>query len=248
VCRPSSSSRPTNKASRRIAGPLDFQADFISGRSGYIADKNSQGVRTTDTTTGGGAIVVGAVYGRLTVLSVRRGAKNRHGKAVCRCSCGGERSVRHTSLRRGRVSACARCARLDGSRRGAILRRLPEPERWLRNAIGVYKANARAKGLPFTLPVGDLRTKLLEPCSYCGKPGPGGLDRDENALGYVAGNVVACCSTCNYAKRDMPRGDFLAWVERIHAHQGLLQRDRAVRVRVAEQPDGRGPHHARRDL
>jgi hypothetical protein len=69
-------------------------------------------------------------------------------------------------------------------------------------------------------------------CHYCGadpgrrtrtKNGAGaflgnGIDRVENQWGYETANVVACCSRCNYAKRDMPTADFLAWAEAIHRH------------------------------
>lgn len=52
----------------------------------------------------------------------------------------------------------------------------------------------------------------------------------------------------NYAKRDLTHQQFLEWAKRIHDHQSLLQRDRLILLRVAEQPDGCGPHNAGSDL
>ena len=43
-----------------------------------------------------------------------------------------------------------------------------------------------------------------------------GIDRIDNALGYVIGNVTSCCGTCNKAKATMGRIDFLDWVRRVY--------------------------------
>jgi len=42
----------------------------------------------------------------------------------------------------------------------------------------------------------------------------------DSSLGYVLGNVVPCCSTCNFAKRDMAYQEFLAWLDRLVAYRG----------------------------
>lgn len=81
-----------------------------------------------------------------------------------------------------------------------------------------------------------------QPCYYCGigssktyniadKPSTGytskrqkeegtfthnGLDRLDNSKGHVEGNVVSCCSLCNYAKRTLTVGEFLAHIERMY--------------------------------
>lgn len=45
-----------------------------------------------------------------------------------------------------------------------------------------------------------------------------GIDRIDSSKGYVKGNVVACCGTCNKAKLVMTQPEFLAWVERVYEH------------------------------
>jgi hypothetical protein len=35
------------------------------------------------------------------------------------------------------------------------------------------------------------------------------LDRKDNSLGYIPGNVVGCCTRCNYAKGD--RYSYIEW-------------------------------------
>ena len=38
-----------------------------------------------------------------------------------------------------------------------------------------------------------------------------GIDRIDNALGYIESNVVACCPICNLAKRNLPVDTFVSW-------------------------------------
>jgi hypothetical protein len=49
----------------------------------------------------------------------------------------------------------------------------------------------------------------------------GGIDRKDNTIGYVVGNVVPCCIVCNRAKMDLPYEAFLAWLGRVTAYQML---------------------------
>jgi hypothetical protein len=46
-----------------------------------------------------------------------------------------------------------------------------------------------------------------------------GIDRKDNAAGYVEGNVVPCCKTCNYVKKSMLYGDFMAFIIKVGRHQ-----------------------------
>src|SRR6266403_1453623 len=99
--------------------------------------------------------------------------------------------------------------------------------------IGVYKWNAKVKGIPFTLSREEFSALIQSPCHYCGaepsaiKRGKdiwspliyNGIDRVENLLGYAVGNAVACCKTCNIAKRDLSVQEFLEWATRIYLHQ-----------------------------
>lgn len=48
-------------------------------------------------------------------------------------------------------------------------------------------------------------------CSYCGETSLHiGLDRIDNDKGHLKDNVVACCTRCNYARKDMP---YTAWLQ-----------------------------------
>jgi hypothetical protein len=112
-------------------------------------------------------------------------------------------------------------------------RTLPNAQAVVNALLAEYQYNAKRKGLPFALTADEAKVLFQSPCHYCGVPPAcvrrtkiltasftfNGIDRVDNLCGYHAGNVVACCGVCNYAKRDMSAADFLAWVERIHSHQ-----------------------------
>lgn len=51
-------------------------------------------------------IMIGAVYGRMTVLSRSKTGTSRHSRYVCKCSCGTEIVVRGTSLTSGNTTSC----------------------------------------------------------------------------------------------------------------------------------------------
>jgi hypothetical protein len=87
-----------------------------------------------------------------------------------------------------------------------------------------YKSNAKKRGLAFELTRDTFIEFATGICFYCGKPACG-VDRVNNALGYVRGNMVSCCKICNHMKHTMTLDDFVskcreivAQVERLHLH------------------------------
>jgi hypothetical protein len=166
----------------------------------------------------------GEKFGQLTISAVLPGAKNKHPTAQCICECGTVRTARMTKIRRGLVRSCVPCSRSDGARRGGIARSLPEDLRGLREKLGIYRANARAKNITFELTETQVTTAMTKPCHYCGSTASplNGMDRVNNSIGYTVSNVVPCCSTCNYAKRHLSVDQFIAWVRKVYDHQRLL--------------------------
>jgi hypothetical protein len=82
----------------------------------------------------------------------------------------------------------------------------------------VYKAMAKSKRRAFELSVERFAELVSAACEYCGDKG-GGIDRVDNSIGYVDGNVVPCCQMCNLAKKDYSVDEFREWIDRVHAHQ-----------------------------
>lgn len=76
----------------------------------------------------------------------------------------------------------------------------------LQSKIRIGKISATKRGLVWDLSDAQVAEALrLGVCHYCLGPLPRqglGLDRKDNKQGYVEGNVVACCSSCNKIKVD----------------------------------------------
>ena len=70
------------------------------------------------------------------------------------------------------------------------------------SAFSTYTCRARDREMEFHLTKDEFDKITAEPCFYCQRPAPSGVDRIDNHLGYEASNVVSACSACNYAKRD----------------------------------------------
>lgn len=63
------------------------------------------------------------------------------------------------------------------------------------------KKDAKKRGINFTLELHDIEGFWQKPCAYCGeKLELVSIDRVDNSIGYVYGNVVPCCRWCNYTK------------------------------------------------
>jgi hypothetical protein len=92
-----------------------------------------------------------------------------------------------------------------------------------------YKFRAKKKGLEFSLTDSEFKTLTSALCYYCGsEPAQiqrkhattspyvyNGIDRVDNAKGYVTDNVRTCCGPCNWAKHQQSEAEFLAWIQRL---------------------------------
>lgn len=75
-----------------------------------------------------------------------------------------------------------------------------------------YKYDAKTRGKEFTITKDEFYKKLKYNCYYCNSTNLTdqiGLDRINSDIGYVSGNIVACCKICNYMKRNISIDDFL---------------------------------------
>ena len=78
------------------------------------------------------------------------------------------------------------------------------------------KFSAKIRNIPFKIPKGFYKTLVVLDCFYCGDPSNiNGLDRINNDLGYIIGNCVPCCSTCNLMKRTLGWRTFIDHVSKI---------------------------------
>lgn len=162
---------------------------------------------------------VGSRYGSLTVLG-RCGTMSASATWNCVCDCGRELVAIGRKLRSGATRSCKPCSCLQGDEAG------------FRSCLLAYRRNAENRGLPFDLSIERFRQLTKSNCWYCNLPPSGkshpskkcrsnvayeytGIDRVDNTIGYVEGNVAPCCKACNMAKGSMRVSDFVKWLNRI---------------------------------
>lgn len=79
-----------------------------------------------------------------------------------------------------------------------------------------YKFRAKKKDLEFDIPK-LLFTKLeAQSCYYCKTKVAVGVDRVDNDQGYVSGNCIPCCWTCNRSKSDMNMREYITYLHRFN--------------------------------
>jgi hypothetical protein len=86
-------------------------------------------------------------------------------------------------------------------------------ERPLEFRLWQYKGGAKSRGIIYDLPDALFYDLITDVCYYChASVDPlNGIDRVDNRLGYVYGNVVSCCARCNRAKDTMTVYQFIGW-------------------------------------
>lgn len=105
----------------------------------------------------------------------------------------------------------------------------PNMDRALAYHYGIYRSSARRRNIDFELDMDEFLSLVLRICHYCGEVQEikyktyiylvNGIDRIDNTLGYVMGNVRTCCRDCNVAKGTMTETQFIqkvvVWNERL---------------------------------
>jgi len=176
---------------------------------------------------------IGNRYGHVVVIGRAPNGHRQHVRWVYRCDCGNERVAAGTNLRNGSIRSC-------GCRHG-------KPKYWaaLSQCYNQYKQNARRRRLPFELTIEQFLDITQKDCSYCGAEASNvyrpvrqtdrsgsvpyiynGIDRIDNSLGYISGNIAPCCSRCNWSKKDMTQDEFLGWVTLVFRHLNPLYKEK----------------------
>jgi hypothetical protein len=78
-----------------------------------------------------------------------------------------------------------------------------------------YAKNANTRNIKFTLSEQDFAEIISNPCYICCIKGPSGIDRFNNALGYLKENCRPCCGHCNLLKKDQRYEDVIRCAEQI---------------------------------
>jgi hypothetical protein len=172
-------------------------------------------------------IKAGDVFGKLEAIHPVNVTARGYRNWLFRCVCGKEivRSPYNLfhDVRGGHEPSCQKCSRRPGLPIGLAAK----------NAVlGAYRRNAALRNIPILLSDEDMLDLFAGNCFYCGKQpsqrskernGRGsfiynGIDRLDNAVGYIPGNVVPCCGMCNRNKGAMCFHEFIEWVRLVAEH------------------------------
>lgn len=173
----------------------------------------------------------GKKFGRLKVLELSDRTYGTRKIWKCICDCGKEVEVGSDNLVRHLQESCG-CIRKEQLGK---LNRKPQYESSINNLYVRYRNSALRRGHSFSLSVDEFKSITSASCFYCGiEPQQScksesvkrngsymhnGIDRVDNSNGYVEGNCVPCCKTCNFAKRTMSKDQFLTWIKRVYITQ-----------------------------
>jgi hypothetical protein len=168
--------------------------------------------------------IAGRRFGRLTVIKLVGSIKGR-AAWLCQCDCGNEVTYVGTKLLEKRKPTTS-CGCYQG---GHKIKNYPDPLYYI---VDEYKKSAKDRSKEWDISHEYAAALMRSPCHYCGtlksryskKFGLefNGIDRKDNAIGYTAGNVVPCCTECNYFKRSIGYTEFIDRVLRISRN---IQRD-----------------------
>lgn len=171
----------------------------------------------------------GKQFGSLTALRMVRDKPRKTWQGMwwlCKCECGKEVIVDGGKLAEGLLKSCG-CLNF-GPRQGYAAGEAAFNKLLLR-----YQNGAAVRGLAWELSRDDFAQLTSLDCCYCGmapvaviRSGPtsgayiyNGVDRINNAEGYILGNVAPCCTECNRIKGDKLYKNWQAWSARFLAFQ-----------------------------
>lgn len=176
------------------------------------------------------ANLIGRTFGLLTVVSSLqrdRAELSRGQRVSATCACGSVWTGRADTLKRGATKSCG-CLP-HGIKPNDDVERAA-----LNKVLFNYQRHARRRSLAWMLLDSEFYSLIKGNCYYCGAapsrtfrmvPKPprktgsvivyNGVDRRDNKAGYTSANVVSCCATCNFAKRDLSEEAFLMMVRAI---------------------------------
>ncbi len=170
--------------------------------------------------------LLGMRFSRLLVTAGpvhKEGIKHRGSYWECLCDCQRTVILQGSHLKAGSTKSC-----------GCLHREMLPSTKYLPNDHFVVKElrkSAKDRNLDCDLTDMQITHLVHQNCYYCGTA-PGrvvtpphrkvpvdfsynGIDRIDSLKGYIAGNVVSCCTQCNYAKRNYSSESFIEMCRKI---------------------------------
>lgn len=78
-----------------------------------------------------------------------------------------------------------------------------------RGKYSILRRHAQRSGREFNITEEQFNMMSEDNCHYCHQRKGFGLDRTNNDVGYIIGNVVPCCWPCNRLKKKQDYDDFM---------------------------------------
>jgi hypothetical protein len=226
-----------DKAARPEKGATNAQYWLCQCDCGNQKIISGKGLRKKDGTKSCGCLVketrnkhtdlTGKKFGRLLVIKQNAKIGNHNMKYWdCLCDCGNTKIISGGSLRSGSTQSCG-CLRSESAH---LTNNIGDTKASFNYLYSSYKNSARIRNLDFQLDKETFKYYTKQECYYCGcepeheqknksKTGNyiyNGIDRIDNTKGYIEGNIVSCCSICNYAKHVVPQQEFFEWVQKVN--------------------------------
>lgn len=177
----------------------------------------------------------GHKYGHLTLLyPTRSGGSGKGVYWMAKCDCGNIKEVRGSDAAGNKIKSCGNCQYHtdlleEAAAKGVKLRGWTKS---IRVQHLRYIRSAVKRGIEWRLSPEEFLALVKKDCTYCnGAPREykakftkrgrtittvmNGIDRLDSSLGYVSGNVVPCCGTCNKMKMAMDESVFMIHVLKI---------------------------------
>lgn len=187
--------------------------------------------------------LIGQKFGYLTVNSFscrKQGTRKRRNILnfwICLCDCGNEteKSSEYLKSKRRKSCGCKSWIKENGVRdpkspshhalfsrmRGVGLHLGRSWELEYEEFIKIINSNCHYCQIPpsrtfniYKTKKGIYRSRNKEWCDKAEIPYTG-IDRIDSSKGYISGNVVPACPTCNWAKNDLPYEDFIKWIRNL---------------------------------
>lgn len=172
--------------------------------------------------------LTGRRYGKLTV--VEWAGRDKRGIYLwkCLCDCGNYTIVKRSNLRtdKGRSTKSCGCLKQHAPGVGAF-----------NSKLATIRCISTSKKIPFTLTEEQVWILFKGFCFYCGaepqqtyhaerSTGPliyNGIDRVNPSDGYVWGNCVSCCGTCNRIKLDHSVEFLFNHLKKMLLYRGVIE-------------------------
>lgn len=168
-------------------------------------------------------------FGKLIVSERLEPGQRKNGDGFsrwrCICDCGGEKITESQNLTKGKTTHCGcvkRPSRLRGEYGVSTRKRI----------LDTYKRNAQNRNYDWEISDEEAFELFSGNCILCGNAPStvarrdrlygeftyNGIDRIDNNLGYVKGNVQSCCKTCNIGKGTLSCEEWIEHCNRVTNH------------------------------